>query len=234
MVLTRSAREIAQAFDVADAEALLELAPSWNVAPTQNIAAVRVDEHGARSLDALHWGLIPFWAKDRSIGARMINARAETAAEKPSFRSALKRRRCIVPADGFYEWQRPKSEGEAGRGKAGGKLPSVPHYFRGREGVLLAIAGLWEEWTDKGSGEVVTSCTLLTTEANDVVGLAHHRMPVLLDPGDFQSWLDPRVTEAALVEGLLVPAPEHLLEAIRVSSLVNNPRNDEPACIEPV
>ncbi|MBW2229840.1 MAG: SOS response-associated peptidase [Deltaproteobacteria bacterium] len=225
MVLTRSAREIAEAFDVAQGEALLELGSSWNVAPTQEVVGVRADEDGSRRLGLLHWGLIPFWAKDRSAAGRMINARAETAAVKPSFRDALRRRRCIVPADGFYEWQRPE---------AGSKAPRVPHYFRRRDGGLLAIAGLWEEWTDKVSGEIVESCTLLTTDANEVVARIHHRMPVLLDAADYAGWLDPKLAEPQDVQGLLVAAPEDMLESIRVSTLVNSPRNNQPACIEPV
>jgi putative SOS response-associated peptidase YedK len=136
-----------------------------------------------------------------------------------------------VPADGFYEWLRPADKGGAS-GRTG-RATSVPHYFHAPDGGLLAIAGLWEEWTDKGSGEVVQSCTLLTTEANGAVAAVHHRMPVLLDEGDYGTWLDPRITEAADVQGLLVPAPDDRLVAVRVSTLVNSPRNDEPACIEP-
>jgi putative SOS response-associated peptidase YedK len=224
MVLTRSAREIAEAFDATDEEALLELGPSWNVAPTQDVVAVRANDHAVRHLDRLHWGLIPFWAKDRRIGSRMINARSETAAEKPSFRNALRRRRCIVPADGFYEWQRPE---------AGSKSPKIPYFFRRQDSRLLAIAGLWEEWTDMSSGEIVQSCTLLTTDANSVVGPIHDRMPVLLDESGYAGWLDSKQTEASLLQGLLVPARDDVLESIRVSTLVNSPRNDEPACIEP-
>jgi putative SOS response-associated peptidase YedK len=221
MVLTRSAAEIAEAFEL---ETTLELAPRYNIAPTQPIAAVRVQQAG-RELTMLHWGLIPSWAREKAIGNRMINARSETAAEKPAFRAAMRQRRCIVPADGFYEWQ-----------GAGGKssTPKVPHLFRRPGGAPLAIAGLYEEWTDRRSGEVVESCSLLTTEANATVRPVHHRMPVLLERRDFSLWLDPEVTDTDRVQSLLVPCAPDRLEAIVVSSHVNDPRNEDPGCIEPV
>lgn len=217
MVLTRSASEIAEAFEL---ETVLELQPRYNVAPSQLVPAVRALEGGARSLAMLRWGLIPSWAKDRSIGNRLINARSETAAEKPSFRVALRRRRCIVPADGFYEWK--------------GKAPAIPHLFRAADGGLLAIAGLYEEWTDRESGEVIESCTLLTTESNLTVRAVHDRMPVLLEPRDHSLWLDPDETRAEAVLGLLVPSPPDRLVGTEVSTFVNDPRNEDARCIEPV
>ena len=164
MVVTRSAHEIAELFDlVADPEEC-ELGPRYNVAPSQDIMAIRMRAGEGRGLSLLHWGLIPSWAKQRSIAYRMINARSETAHEKPAFRRALRARRCIVPADGFYEWQQPAAP------ESGGKAPKkVPHYFRHSEAEALAIAGLWETWTDRATGEVVESCTLLTTEANKII-----------------------------------------------------------------
>lgn len=228
MVLTRSAREIAEEFDIADGETGFELSERYNVAPTQDVAAIRVDEDGRRHLSLLHWGLVPFWAKEKSIGNRMINARAETAAEKPSFRTALRRRRCVVPADGFYEWRRPPAESGAKR-----KPPSIPYYFRGADGHMLPFAGLWEEWTDKATGEVLESCTLLTTEANGDVRPVHHRMPVILKRSDLDEWLDPGTVDAAAVSPLLVPADEGVLDVVRVGTQVNNPRHDAPDCIAP-
>ena len=228
MVLTRSAREIAEAFDASFEEATLELGARYNIAPTQDVLAVRRLGGSGSDLSLLYWGLVPFWAKDRSVGVRMINARAETAAEKPAFRDAMRWRRCIVPIDGFYEWLRPaKRPGEKG------KPPSVPHYFRARDGAPLAIAGLYEEWTDRGTGEVLESCTLLTTEANATVKPVHHRMPVILPTSEWGRWLDPGLDTAAAVADLLVPAADDRLHVDRVSPLVNNARNDEPGCIVP-
>jgi len=227
MVVTRSASEIAEFFDfVGDLEAC-ELGPRYNVAPSQDIMAIRMTAGEGRGLSLLHWGLIPSWAKQRSIAYRMINARSETAHEKPAFRQALRTRRCIVPADGFYEWQQPATP------TSGGKAPKkVPHYFHHSEGEPLAIAGLWEAWTDRATGEVVESCTLLTTEANEDVQPVHHRMPVFLGEGDHALWLDPSVSDVSDLDRLLVPAHSGLLEAVRVSTLVNNPRNEDPRCIE--
>ena len=225
MVLTRSAREIADAFEVGEAVEDCELGPRYNVAPSQDILALRAGPSGARQLARLHWGLIPSWSKQRSSSYRMINARSETAAEKPSFREALRKRRCIVPIDGFYEWQAPPK----GAGQA-----KVPHFFRHPEGRGLAIAGLWESWTDTETGEVVESCTLLTTEANRDVRPVHHRMPVFLPESEFTRWLDPACQDAGQVTPLLAPAAPGLLGAIEVSTRVNNPRNEDPRCIEAV
>ena len=225
MVVTRSAREIADEFEVSEAAAACELGPRYNVAPSQDILALRADASGDRQLAVLHWGLIPSWSKQRSTGYRMINARSETAAEKPSFREALRKRRCIVPIEGFYEWQAPPK---------GTKQAKVPHFFRHPEGRGLAIAGLWESWTDVATGEVVESCTLLTTEANRDVRPVHHRMPVFLPDSEFARWLDPACEDVQQIESLLVPATPGLLEAIEVSTRVNNPRNEDPRCIEAV
>jgi len=226
MVLTRSAREIAEAFDVDGEVEDCELGPRYNVAPSQDILGLRIGPGGARQLSLLHWGLIPSWSKQRSTGYRLINARSETAAEKPSFREALRRRRCIVPIDGFYEWQ--AADG------AGRKAPKIPYFFSHPHGKALAIAGLWESWTDLASGEIVESCSLLTTEANREVRPVHQRMPVFLADGDFERWLDPACQDVEVIESLLVPAAPGLLQAVEVSTRVNNPRNEDPRCIEAV
>jgi putative SOS response-associated peptidase YedK len=193
--------------------------PRFNIAPTQGVAAVRAPkglEH--RELAFLRWGLIPSWATDPSIGNRLINARAETVAEKPSFRAAFRHRRCLVLADGFYEWQR----------LAGKKQP---YYFRIRDGQPFAFAGLWERWEDQG--KPVESCTLLTTEANEVLRPVHDRMPVILEANKYNSWLDPSVQEAELLKPLLHPYPGDAMMGYPVSSLVNNPRNESPKCVDP-
>ncbi len=228
MVLTRSAREIAEEFDLAEGETGFEFSARYNVAPTQEVAAIRVGPDGRRHLSLLHWGFVPFWARDKSIGNRMINARSETAAEKPSFRTALRRRRCIVPADGFYEWRRPAPEPGSKK-----RPPSIPHYFSAADGHLLPIAGLWEEWTDRETGEFLESCTLLTTDANPDVLPVHHRMPVILRRADLDAWLDPGLEDAAAVTPLLAPAAAGVLASLRVGTQVNNPRHDAPDCIEP-
>lgn len=192
----------------------------YNIAPTQPVLAVRTNPHGgAREATYLNWGLVPFWAKDPKIGSRMINARSETAAEKPSFRAAYKYRRCIVPADGFYEWKKEQ----------GGKQP----YLIGlASGGVFGIAGLWEHWEQDGS--VIESCTLLTTDANVFMAPLHHRMPVILDRQDYDEWLDASVQKADTLLHLMRPYEGGEMEAVAVNRMVNNPRNDEPGCVEPV
>jgi putative SOS response-associated peptidase YedK len=195
----------------------VELASNYNVAPTQGVAAV-LEEEGKRRLEVLRWGLIPPWADDPQIGSRMINARSETAPEKPSFRRAFRERRCLIPADGFYEWQRTN----------GAKQPFYIHMEDGRP---FAFAGLWESWGKGGEGEVRT-CTILTTEANAVVGEIHERMPVIVAPDAYDVWLDP-ASERDELTGLLAPYPEDEMEAYPVSRFVNSPSNNDPRCIEP-
>ncbi len=198
---------------------LPDFPPSYNVAPTQEVAAVLADD-GERHLEMLRWGLIPSWADDPGIGSRMINARSETVAEKPSFRRAFKERRCLVPADGFYEWKRTDN----------GKQP---YYLRMKDGRPFAFAGLWESWNG-GEGYGIRSCTILTTDANELVGEVHHRMPVILAPEDHDLWLDPDMREADLLLPLLDPYTADAMEAYPVSRFVNNPSNDAPACTKPV
>jgi putative SOS response-associated peptidase YedK len=196
---------------------LPEVPMRFNVAPTQEVAAVLIEEDEQRKLEMLRWGLIPSWADDPAIGNRMINARSETAAQKPSFRSAFRKRRCLVLADGFYEWQKTAS----------GKQP---YYIRMGDGSPFAFAGLWESWGKYG--EEVRSCTILTTEANGLVGEIHHRMPVILPAEEYDLWLDPDMGEAEPLLDLLRPYPDDLMEAYPVSRFVNSPSNDSEQCVE--
>ena len=196
--------------------ASIELAPNYNVAPTQGVAAV-LEEGGQRRLEVLRWGLIPPWADDPGIGSRMINARSETAPGKPSFRRAFRERRCLIPADGFYEWQRTNGAKQ-------------PYYIHMEDGRPFAFAGLWESWS-KGEGEIRT-CTILTTGANALVGEVHDRMPVILAHDAYDVWLDP-ASERDELTGLLAPYPEDEMEAYPVSRFVNSPSNNDPRCIEP-
>jgi putative SOS response-associated peptidase YedK len=195
----------------------VELAPNYNVAPTQGVAAV-LEEGGQRRLEVLRWGLIPPWADDPGIGSRMINARSETAPGKPSFRRAFRERRCLIPADGFYEWQRTNGAKQ-------------PYYIHMEDGRPFAFAGLWESWSKGGEGEVRT-CTILTTEANALVGEIHDRMPVILAADAYDVWLDP-ASERDELTGLLAPYPGDEMEAYPVSRFVNSPSNNDPRCIEP-
>ena len=201
------------------------LAARHNIAPTQEVLAVRrhQDEPGAapaRHLVMLRWGLIPAWAKDIAIGSRMINARAETVAEKPAFRAAFAKRRCLVIADGFYEW----------RGEAGGKQP-----YRATlaDGGPFGFAGLWESWKSRADGAVIESCTILTTEANELLRPIHPRMPVILDPADFDVWLDPTRPAAAL-QAILRPHPAGAMTVYPVSRRVNSVANDDAELIQPL
>ena len=209
---------IAELFDLTEIPSIV---PRYNIAPTQPIAAVRLSpSSGARELSYFHWGLIPRWAKDTKIGSRMINARSETAAEKPSFRTAFKYRRCLVPADGFYEWQKLN----------GGKQPVR---IQMKSGDPFAIAGLWEHWISSDGSEI-ESCILMTTEPNELLGVVHNRMPVLLHPDDFDRWLDTKTYPGAEVQGLLRPFPADEMTFYPVSTHVNNPRNEDPLCIQPL
>jgi putative SOS response-associated peptidase YedK len=198
-----------------------DMQPRYNIAPTQPVATVRVaGKSQAREMAMLHWGLIPFWAKDPKIGSRMINARAETAAEKPAFRAAFRRRRCLVVADGFYEWQKQN----------GTKQPFFIHL---RDRRPFAFAGLWEHW-EGPDDSIIQSCTLLTCNPNDFLKAIHNRMPVILDPADYDLWLDPEVEDRDLLQPLLRPYPTQSMDGYPVSRYVNSPDNDSPKCIEPL
>jgi putative SOS response-associated peptidase YedK len=197
-----------------------EVSPSYNIAPTQEIAAVASDSEGGRRLRMLHWGLVPRWSKDPEIGSRMINARSETVAEKNSFKSAFRKRRCLILADGFYEWQRNQS----------GSGPKQPYYLRLSTGGPFAFAGLWEHW--EGESREINSATIITTEANDLMQKIHHRMPVILQPEHYGDWLDTSVEESDELLQLLASYPSDEMEAYPISTYVNKPDNNDSRCVE--
>lgn len=197
------------------------LQPRYNVCPTQLSACVRTSAEGVNEVAMLRWGLVPSWADDLKIGPKMINARSETVATKPSFRAAFQRRRCLVLADGFYEW---KKDGKA----------KQPYYISQVDGKAFALAGLWESWRDPESEQVHETFTVLTTEANQTMQPLHHRMPVFLNPEDYSVWLDVEFKDASVLESLLIPCAEDRLHAWQVEKLVNKPINDRPECILPL
>lgn len=206
--------------EIFGAPAPRDAAPRHNIAPSQAVLAVRAAQGGrSREVAALRWGLVPPWAKDPSIGDRLINARAETVAQKPAFRNAFRRRRCLIPASGFYEWKR-----------TGGR--KQPYFVRRRDGELLAFAGLWERWEPEGAPPLET-CAIVTTQANELLEPVHDRMPVILDPPGREAWLDPEAAPGRLSD-LLVPCPPGDLEAYPVAPLVNNPRIDDPRLVVPL
>jgi putative SOS response-associated peptidase YedK len=192
--------------------------PRYNIAPTQPIAVVRVEE-GKRRFALVRWGLIPSWAKDPKSVSLLFNARGETAIDKPAYRAAMKRRRCLIPADGFYEWQR------AGERKQ-------PFYVRSKNGEPLAFAGLWETWTGP-NGEELETAAIVTTTANRPLAQIHDRMPVIVPPDAFDLWLNCAEVDAQTASALIAPAPDDLLEAYPVPAAVNRVANDEPALLEP-
>ncbi len=199
------------------------LTPRYNIAPTQPVATViHAPNESHNRLGLMRWGLIPRWAKDRSIGARLINARAETVHQKPSFREALRRRRCLVVADGFYEWQ-----------KRGGGARQ-PYFVTLKERRPFGFAGLWERWRDPHSGEELITCTLITAAANALVAPIHHRMPVILPREAYATWLDPTLTAPHAARALLRPLSAEQLRAWPVSRRVNSPANDDLTLLEEV
>ncbi|MCE9546544.1 MAG: SOS response-associated peptidase [Planctomycetia bacterium] len=204
---------------------LAQAAPRYNIAPTQSVLAVRqARPDSAREAVWLHWGLIPNWADDPAIGNKMINARGETVHEKPSFRRAFRRQRCLVPADGYYEWQK----------LAGGRNKQAWLFHRG-DGGPFAIAGLWEHWQSREpDGPAIESCTLITTTANRLAGKVYDRMPVILHEADYATWLNPAVEDVNRLRQLLLPLDDQSLVAEPVSSYVNKPTNDDAKCVEPV
>ncbi|WP_414548962.1 SOS response-associated peptidase [Anabaena sp. CCY 0017] len=220
--LKQSSAAIANLFCV---ENIPDLAAQYNIAPTQRVATVlhnpETDKH---EFQQLRWGLIPSWAKDPKIGVKLINARAETVAEKPAFRSAFKQRRCLVLADGFYEWKRQNGKKQ-------------PFYFHLCDGQPFGFAGLWERWRppqDKPDYEEIISCTILTTAANELVQPIHHRMPVIVSPQDYDLWLNPQMSTPEQLEQLLCPYPDQAMASYPVSSLVNNSRQNSSKCIIPL
>ncbi len=216
-VLFSSLDDIVKEFHVQQVQ--LDLQPRYNVAPTQPVAVV-TQRKGNLWLEDMVWGLIPSWAKDRSIGAKLINARAETVHEKPSFRHAFRHQRCLVVADGFYEWQHGGGE-------------KIPMFVRLKSQQVFGMAGLYEVWSDE-QNNTVTSCTIITTDANDTVAPIHNRMPVILPEALRQAWLDPGYPDLDRLRSLLVPYTATPMEAYRVSKVVNSPANDSPDNIQPV
>lgn len=206
--------------DLFQLPAPVELAARYNIAPTQAVPIVRASGEDGRELVFAQWGLVPHWAEERAIGNRLINARGETLAEKPSFRDAFKRRRCLIPADGFYEWRKIE----------GGKQP---YLLRLRDGAPFAFAGLWSAWQDRERGETLESCAIVTTSPNALAATIHDRMPVILPRERHARWLDPSATDTSDLATLLTPYPDGEMEAFPVSLRVNSPRNDDPSLIEP-
>lgn len=198
---------------------LPELKPRYNIAPTQSVPVVRVGEDRRRTMAMLHWGLVPKWAREKAVGSRMINARAETVAEKPAYRDAFRKRRCLVAADGWYEWQ----------SAPGGKNP---WFIRLRERRPIGFAGLWERWTDPSNGSLLESCTIVTTDAASSIRKIHDRMPVVLPESEWDRWMDPAYSDAEMLAKDLGPYDPKALEFWPVSRAVNAPRNEGPELIE--
>ena len=227
-LLRADPRRLTRAFELS--ETPRDLPPRFNIAPTQPVPIVRnrpgreltimrrAESTAGRELVTVRWGLVPAWAKEPSIGNRMINARAEGIAEKPAFRAAFRARRCVVPASGFYAWQRR------------GKGPKRPYLIRRKDGEPIGFAGLWESWRDPATGEAVETCAIITCPPNELLAELHDRMPVILDPADYDAWLDPGHPAGA---ELLVPCPSDWLEAVPVSTRVNSPANDDESVVEP-
>jgi putative SOS response-associated peptidase YedK len=210
--------KVGQLFDVPDWP---DMPPRYNIAPSQNVPAVIQNrETASRELRPMRWGLVPFWATDPKIGNRLINARAETLATKPAFRESLRERRCLIPADGFYEWD------QQGRRKQ-------PWYIHMRDGRPFALAGLWDRWQPADGGRLET-CTIVTTASNELVQRIHDRMPVILPPAVCGLWLDPNAHDVAPLQALLRPHPADDMEAFPIGPRVNNPANDSPDLIAPL
>ena len=217
--LSRRKQIIEEHFDTADWQE--DWSPRYNIAPTQPVPVIRQHpKEPIRQVSLMKWGLVPSWANDTSGAARMINARSETAHTLPAFREAMKLRRCLVPADGFYEWQR--------RGSV-----KQPFCFEAGDGELFAFAGLWERWRDP-SGQWVKSCSILTTTPNRLVAYVHDRMPVILPRDSYETWLDPGFSDVASIVGMLQPFDSALMKTFPVSQRVNSVENDDATCCEAV
>ncbi len=215
--LTISPELLAQIFNLPLIPGML--GPRFNIAPTQPVTTiVKPSAQAERQFKMQKWGLVPSWSKDPSIGAKMINARSETVLEKPSFRTPFRRQRCLIPGDGFYEWSAIE----------GGKQPI---YIRRRDQGVFAFAGLWDRW--ENNDEVIESCTIITTEPNDLLRKYHHRMAVMLQPEDYDIWIDPELNDLEPLLELLKPYPTELLEAFPVNKTVNKATNESSECIQP-
>ena len=217
--LSRRKQIVEEYFDSVSGEE--DWTPRYNIAPTQLVPVIRQNpKEPIRELSLMRWGLIPSWAKDSSVAALMINARSETAGTKPAFRDPLKSRRCLIPADGFYEWQ------TMGKSKQ-------PYCFEVDKGELFAFAGLWDRWKD-ASGDWAKTCSILTTTPNAVISTVHDRMPVILKPDNYDLWLDPGMTDAVEVSNLLKPFDAGLMRSYPVSTRINHVANDDEECSRPV
>jgi putative SOS response-associated peptidase YedK len=213
--------EIAKYFGAAPTETVLE--PSYNVAPTNDVYAV-VEHHDERRLEPLRWGLVPLWAKDLAIGSKMINARAEGIATKNAYRHAFRKQRCIIPADGFFEWKVVE-----------GQKRKQPMYIHRVDGEPLAFAGLWETWRGpERNDDPLRTCTIITTSANETMAPVHNRMPVILPPDSWAEWLDPEMQDTDALAEFLVPAPSSLLTLYPITTAVNHVRNKGPELIVPL
>jgi putative SOS response-associated peptidase YedK len=249
---SRRPEDLVEEFEIERSEVRETLAADYNVAPTKEVYAVLSrppskdkQRPAQRQLRVLTWGLVPSWATDPAIGNRLINARVETAAEKPAFRKAFAARRCLLPADGYYEWYlpgEPEADDEPGA-PAGARKRSrtrkQPFFVRPADGSVLAMAGMYEIWrdptrADDDPGRFRWTCTVLTTSAEDELGHIHDRMPLHVDPEQYGDWLDPTVSDPDLVRGLLVPAAAGRLRAFPVSTLVNDVKNNGPELVEPL
>lgn len=215
--LKTSVPEIAR---ILGAEPNAEFAPSYNVAPSRHVPVCRTSVEGKRELNLLRWGLVPHWAKEVNDRYRMINARAETVADKPAFRAPFRHRRCLVPADGYFEW------------KAGPERKQ-PYFIHRNDDAPVFLAGLWDRW-EKGQDGPLDSFAIVTSSASERVSSVHDRMPVILDPGEYESWLDPELKNPNDLLSLLKPHPGKELLFTPVSTFVNNPRNDDPRCLHPI
>jgi putative SOS response-associated peptidase YedK len=198
---------------------LIDIPPRYNIAPTQQVLAVRQEDAERPKGTMMRWGLIPSWAKEKKISASLINARSDSVADKPSFRNAFKRRRCLILTDGFYEWRK-------------GTTPKQPFHIRRKDGEPFAFAGLWERWT--GEEPPIESCTIITTDANDVIRPLHDRMPVILESRDYVRWLDPTVSDPGVLQEMLRPYAPEQMTTVPVNTFVNNARNEGAECLAAV
>lgn len=214
-VMTLEPSKMEQFFGVHEVPVII---PHYNIAPSQQILAICQNGDGYRHARSFRWGLVPSWSKDPAIGSKMINARSETVGEKPSFRGPIRYHRCLIPANGFYEWSRQGNE-------------KVPFYIHRKDQEPLAFAGIWDTW--KSMDEVIESCSILTTDANSLISKLHDRMPVILSQSEFDSWLDRETTDVEKLKMLFSPYPPEMLEIFQVSMLVNNTRNDSTECLKP-
>ncbi len=219
--LAQTGEDLAEGFQI---QTVPPLVPRYNIAPSQPVATVvATPDAPAPYFHFLLWGLIPSWAKDPTIGQRLINARAETVSEKPSFRAAFKRRRCLILADGFYEWQAQAN-----------RKTKQPYYIFLKDHQPFAFAGLWEHWSDPVSGGELQTCTILTTTPNELMEPIHTRMPVILAPENYAAWLDPDYYQPPVLQAMLRPFDADAMDRYPVSTVVNKPQNDSPDCIEPL